>query len=373
MAAYILRRLALLVPTFFGIIALNFFVIQSAPGGPVEQYLLRLEGADSVFMERVGGESGDTGIATPQLDGGSAAQGDGLYKGQRGLSPEVVEAVRRMYGFDRPVHERFWLMLRNYLTFDFGDSFFKGRSVMQLLGDALPVSISLGLWSTLIIYFVSIPLGIRRAVRHGSRFDAVTGTLVVIGDAIPGFLFAVLLVVLFAGGSYWNIFPLRGLVSPDFAQMTLWQKIGDYFSHLALPLTSLVIGGFATLTTLTRNSFLDEIHRQYTATALAKGLTMRQVLYGHVFRNAMLIVIAGFPGTFIHMFFTGSVLIEVIFSLNGLGLQGFEAAMTRDYPVMFATLYMFTLLGLLTRIITDITYSLVDPRITFGGRGVARG
>lgn len=274
-----------------------------------------------------------------------------------------------MYGFDKPIGERFTDMLKSYLRFDFGDSFFKGRSVMQLLGDALPVSISLGLWSTLIIYMVSIPLGIRRAVKQSTRFDALTGTLVVIGDAIPGFLFAVLLVVLFAGGSYWNLFPLRGLVSPGFADLGLWGKIVDYFHHLALPLLALTIGGFATLTTLTRNSFLDEIHKQYVSTARAKGLGMRQVLYGHVFRNAMLIVIAGFPATFIHMFFTGSVLIEVIFSLNGLGLLGFEAAMTRDYPVMFATLYLFTLLGLLTRIATDLTCALVDPRITFAGRG----
>ncbi|GFM36271.1 microcin C ABC transporter permease YejB [Desulfovibrio psychrotolerans] len=373
MLTYILRRLVLLVPTFLGIIALNFFVIQSAPGGPVEQYLLRLEGADKAFMERIGAESSDSGGGMGGTQSFDAGTTDGLYKGNRGLSPEVVEEVSRMYGFDRPIHERFFLMLRNYLSFDFGDSFFKGRSVMQLLGDSLPVSVSLGVWSTLIIYMVSIPLGICRAVRQGTRFDAVTGTLVVIGDAIPGFLFAVLLIVLFAGGSYWSIFPLRGLVSPGFEQMTLWQQIADYFWHMALPLTALVIGGFATLTTLTRNSFLDEIHKQYTATALAKGLTMGQVLYRHVFRNAMLIVIAGFPSTFIHMFFTGSVLIEVIFSLNGLGLLGFEAAMTRDYPVMFATLYLFTLLGLLTRILSDITYSMVDPRITFGSRGVSRG
>jgi len=369
MRAYVMRRLALLVPTFLGIIALNFFVIQSAPGGPVEQYLLRLEGGGGMFMERVGVEAADAGVAA----GGPETLGaEGLYKGQRGLSPGVVEQVRRMYGFDRPVHERFWLMLRNYLSFDFGDSFFKGRSVMQLLGDALPVSVSLGVWSTLVIYLVSIPLGIARAVRQGSRFDAVAGTLVVVGDAIPGFLFAVLLIVLFAGGSYWSLFPLRGLVSPDFHTLTPWGKVADYFSHLALPLTALVIGGFATLTTLTRNSFLDEIHKQYAATALAKGLSWRQVLYGHVFRNAMLIVIAGFPSTFIHMFFTGSVLIEVIFSLNGLGLLGFEAAMTRDYPVMFATLYLFTLLGLVSRILADVTYSLVDPRITFSGREVRR-
>lgn len=368
MGSYIIRRLLLLVPTLLGIIILNFFVIQSAPGGPVEQYLLKLEGQDSAFMERIGGEAADVASEMGELD--ASEEVAGAYKGQRGLSPEVVQEVRRMYGFDKPIHERFVLMLTNYLTFDFGDSFFKGRSVMEMLGDALPVSISLGLWSTLIIYMVSIPLGIRRAVKQGTKFDAVTGTLVIIGDAIPGFLFAVLLIVLFAGGTYFNIFPLRGLVSPNFEELSLLGKIGDYFWHLALPLCAMVIGGFATLTTLTRNSFLDEIHKQYTATARAKGLSMRQVLYGHVFRNAMLIVIAGFPSTFIHMFFTGSLLIEVIFSLNGLGLLGFEAAMTRDYPVMFATLYLFTLLGLLSRILTDVTYSLVDPRINFSGQGV---
>lgn len=366
MSAYVLRRLLLLIPTFLGIIALNFFLIQSAPGGPVEQYLLKLEGGADTFLERVGGEAADVDGVSSNTPG---AERGGAYKGHRGLSPEVIRDVERMYGFDKPIGERFVLMLKNYLVLDFGDSFFKGRSVMQLIGDALPVSISLGVWSTLIIYFISIPLGIMRAVRHGTRFDAISGTLVVIGDAIPGFLFAVLLVVLFAGGSYLNLFPLRGLVSSDFETLSLGGKILDYFHHLALPLTALTIGGFAALTTLTKNSFLDEINKQYTATARAKGLNKVQVLYGHVFRNAMLIIIAGFPGAFIHMFFTGSVLIEVIFSLNGLGLVGFEATMTRDYPVMFGTLYIFTLLGLLTRIITDITYSLVDPRINFSSRG----
>ncbi len=368
MAAYIFRRLLLLIPTFFGIIILNFFIIQSAPGGPVEQYLLKLEGQDTTFMERIGAEGADAGTE-PSSEQGESIGIDGLYKGSRGLSPEVTAAVEKMYGFDKPISERFFLMMGNYLTFDFGESFFKGRSVMELIGDALPVSISLGVWSTLIIYFISIPLGIRRAVKHGSKFDAVTGTLVVVGDAIPGFLFAVLLIVLFSGGSYWNIFPLRGLVSPNFEELSFLAKIGDYFWHMALPLTAMVIGGFATLTTLTKNSFLDEIHKQYATTALAKGLPMKKILYGHIFRNAMLIVIAGFPSAFIGMFFTGSLLIEVIFSLDGIGLLGFEAAMTRDYPVMFATLYIFTLLGLVMRIVSDITYSLVDPRINFSGRG----
>ncbi len=368
MFSYIFRRLLLLIPTFLGIIALNFFIIQSAPGGPVEQYLLKMEGQQSDFMERIGGEGSDAGME-PSTAVGEETPSNSLYKGSRGLSPEVIASVEKMYGFDKSIGERFWLMLKNYLTFDFGDSFFKGRSVMQLIGDSLPVSISLGVWSTLIIYFISIPLGIRRAVKHGSKFDAVTGTLVVIGDAIPGFLFAVLLIVLFSGGSYWNIFPLRGLVSTNFAELTFFGKIGDYFMHLALPITAMVIGGFATLTTLTKNSFLDEIHKQYATTALAKGLAMKTILYRHIFRNAMLIVIAGFPSAFIGMFFAGSVLIEVIFSLDGIGLLGFEAAMTRDYPVMFATLYIFTLMGLVMRIISDITYSFVDPRINFAGRG----
>ncbi len=367
MSAYIFRRILWLIPTFLGIIALNFFIIQSAPGGPVEQYLLKLEGKDSSHMQRLGGQGADVSQNTGQSTLGDGK--DSFYKGARGLQPELIAEVEKMYGFDKPMGERFIIMLGDYLTFDFGDSFFKGRSVMQLIGDSLPVSISLGLWSTLLIYFISIPLGIRRAVKHGSKFDSVTGTLVIIGDAIPGFLFAILLIVLFAGGSYWNIFPLRGLVSADFHELSLLGKIGDYFMHMALPLTALTVGGFAALTTLTKNSFLEEIHKQYATTALAKGLPMKKVLYGHIFRNAMLIVIAGFPTAFMSMFFTGSLLIEVIFSLDGLGLLGFEAAMTRDYPVMFASLYIFTLLGLGMRILSDVTYSIVDPRINFEGRG----
>ncbi len=369
MASYIFRRLLWLIPTFLGIIALNFFIIQSAPGGPVEQYLLKLEGKGTAFMQSLGGQGGDGGGSAGAQNSQSAGGKDSLYKGSRGLQPEVIAEVEKMYGFDKPISERFMLMLGNYLSFDFGDSFFKGRSVIELIIDALPVSISLGLWSTLLIYCISIPLGIRRAVKHGSKFDSVTGTLVIIGDAIPAFLFAVLLIVLFAGGSYWNIFPLRGLVSANFHELSLLGKIGDYFMHMVLPLTALTVGGFAALTTLTKNSFLEEIHKQYATTALAKGLPMRKVLYKHIFRNAMLIVIAGFPTVFMSMFFTGALLIEVIFSLDGLGLLGFEAAMTRDYPVMFASLYIFTLFGLIMRIVSDITYSLVDPRINFEGRG----
>ncbi|MGL5221467.1 MAG: microcin C ABC transporter permease YejB, partial [Plesiomonas shigelloides] len=293
---------------------------------------------------------------------------DTSYRGSRGLDPEVIAEIKTRFGFDKPLHERYFTMLWDYLRFDFGNSLFKGGSVISLIVDRMPVSISIGLWSTLIIYLISIPLGIRKAVYHGSRFDIWTSSLVIIGNAIPGFLFAILLIVLFAGGSYFDWFPLRGLVSPDFASLPWYGKIADYFWHLVLPITATVIGGFATLTMLTKNSFLDEIRKQYVVTARAKGLTESKVLYKHVFRNAMLLIIAGFPAAFISMFFTGSMLIEVMFSLEGLGLLGFEATMQRDYPVMFGTLYIFTLLGLLLGILSDITYTLVDPRIDFEAR-----
>lgn len=365
MITYLLRRLGLLVPTLLGIMALNFFIIQAAPGGPVDQFIARLSGEGDMAMEQVTGQGAEV---APSL---SDAEENPLST-QR-ISPELLHEIRRMYGFDKPIRERFATMLANYATFDFGDSFFKGRSVTGLLADSLPVSMSLGIWSTLIIYLVSIPLGIRKAVQHGSRFDAATGVAVVVGNAIPVFLFAILLIVLFAGGSYLKWFPLRGLISPGFDSLSMPERIADYFRHLALPVTAMVVGGFATLTMLTKNSFLDEIGKLYVVAARAKGLTERRVLYGHVFRNAMLIVISGFPAAFIHMFFTGSLLVEVIFSLNGLGLLGFEAAMQRDYPVMFATLYIFTLLGLLTKIISDLTYSLVDPRIDFDRQEVRHG
>ncbi|WP_462326485.1 microcin C ABC transporter permease YejB [Desulfobaculum sp.] len=365
MSAYILRRLALVVPTLLGIMALNFFIIQTAPGGPVDQFLARLSGESGAVIERIGGSAGD-GVSAQMED---PAGGDEQLSATRGISPELVREVEKLYGFDRPLHERFVTMLWDYTCFDFGDSFFKGRSVLELLRDSLPVSISLGVWSTLIIYLVSIPLGIRKAVTHGSRFDAATGVAVVVGNAVPVFLFAILLVVLFAGGSYLKWFPLRGLTSPGFDQMTLLQQIADYVRHLALPITAMVIGGFATLTMLTKNSFLDEIGKLYVVAARAKGLNESRVLYGHIFRNAMLIVVSGFPAAFVHMFFTGSLLVEVIFSLNGLGLLGFEAAMQRDYPVMFATLYIFTLIGLLTKLASDLTYMLIDPRIDFETRG----
>ncbi|PID41402.1 MAG: microcin ABC transporter permease [Proteobacteria bacterium] len=359
MANYLLRRLLLIIPTLFGIMLINFVIIQAAPGGPVEQTLAQLEGIGTGVGDRLGGTGAETS---------SASSGESGYRGSQGLDEALVERIKKQYGFDRPAHERFFLMVKNYITFEFGDSFFRDRSVIDLIIDKMPVSISLGLWSTLIIYFISIPLGIKKAVKDGSSFDVWTSSAIVIGYAIPGFLFAILLIVLFAGGSYWDIFPLRGLVSSDFDQMTLLQQIGDYFWHLALPISAIVISGFATLTMLTKNSFLDEINKQYVITARAKGLEENRILYGHIFRNAMLIVIAGMPSVLIGVFFTGSFLIEVIFSLDGLGLLGFESAINRDYPVIFGTLFIFTLVGLLLKIISDLTYVLVDPRIDFESR-----
>jgi microcin C transport system permease protein len=364
MLAYILRRLALIIPTLLGILTLNFFIIQAAPGGPVEQMIARLQGLDVAAAARVSGPGADA------AGGSQAAQASSksAYRGAQGLDPDVVARIERMYGFDKPIWERYVQMLVSYATFDLGESFFRSKGVLELIGEKIPVSLSLGLWSTLIIYALSIPLGIMKAVRHGSRFDVWTSTVMIVGNAIPVFLFAILLVVLFAGGSYLDWFPLRGLTSPGWSEFSLWHKVTDYFWHLALPVTAMVIGGFATLTMLTKNSFLDEIGKQYVVTARAKGVTERGILYGHVFRNAMLLVIAGFPAAFISMFFTGSLLIEVIFSLDGLGLLGFEATISRDYPVMFGSLYIFTLIGLITKIISDLTYVLVDPRIDFEGR-----
>lgn len=359
MIGYILKRLGLMIPTLIGILTLNFFLVQMAPGGPVEQYIAKLEGTGSSYMERVGTSQGDF---TTTADTQDASK----YGSSRGVPPEVVAELNRIYGFDKPIGERYLLMLKNYLTFDFGTSNFKADTVTGLIVKCLPVSVSLGLWSTLIIYMVSIPLGIRRALKRNSTFDITTGTIVVAASAIPGFLFAVLLIVLFAGGSYWQIFPLRGLHSADWLDGGYIHAALDYLWHMALPIASLTIGGFAGLTLLTRNSFLDELGKQYVDLARAKGLPEKKVLFGHVFRNAMLIVIAGLPGTFVRMFFTGSLLIETIFSLNGIGLLSFEATMQRDYPVMFATLYIFTLVGLATRLLGDITMTLVDPRINFG-------
>jgi len=356
MAAYILRRLLLIIPTLLGIIIINFVIIQAAPGGPVEQAIARIEGFKGA-TSRIGGGASEAAS-------GSASS----YRGAQGLDPELVKEIEHMYGFDKSAPERLWIMIKNYAHLDFGNSFFRDAKVIDLIAEKLPVSISLGLWSTLIMYLVSIPLGIAKATRHGSAFDVWTSSAIIIGYAIPAFLFAILLIVVFAGGSYWNWFPLRGLTSDNFAQLGWAGKIGDYFWHLALPITALVIGNFATMTLLTKNSFLDEIGKQYVITAKAKGLSNRRVLYGHVFRNAMLLVIAGFPSAFISIFFTGSLLVEVIFSLDGLGLMSFESAMNRDYPVVFGSLFIFTLIGLLVKLIGDLTYSLVDPRIDFDSR-----
>ncbi|PAV47525.1 microcin ABC transporter permease [Pseudomonas sp. HAR-UPW-AIA-41] len=359
MLAYILRRLLLIIPTLFGILLINFIIIQAAPGGPVEQMIAKLEGFDAA-----------AGGATGRISGGGSevAASSSSYRGAQGLDPELIKDIEKLYGFDKSAPERFWIMISNYLQLDFGESFFRDAKVTDLIMEKMPVSISLGLWSTLIMYLVSIPLGVAKAVRHGSAFDVWTSTAIVVGYAVPAFLFAILLIVVFAGGSYLDWFPLRGLTSNNFDELSTWGKIVDYFHHLALPITALVIGNFATLTLLTKNSFLDEINKQYVVTARAKGLSERGVLYGHVFRNAMLLIIAGFPAAFIGIFFTGSLLIEVIFSLDGLGLLSFEAAMNRDYPVVFGTLFIFTLLGLVVKLIGDLTYTLVDPRIDFASR-----
>ena len=355
MLAYIIRRLLLIIPTLFGILLINFLIIQAAPGGPVEQMIANLEGFE-------GATSRISGSMHAEVASGSN------YRGAQGLDPDIIAEIERMYGFDKPAHERFWLMIKGYLTFDFGDSFFRDASVIDLIIEKMPVSISLGLWTTLITYLISIPLGIRKAIRHGSAFDVWTSSLIIVGYAIPGFLLAILLIVLFAGGSYFDWFPLRGLTSNNWEELSTWGKITDYLWHLVLPITAMVIGSFATLTMLTKNCFLDEIGKQYVVTARAKGLSENRVLYGHVFRNAMLLIIAGFPAALISVFFTGALLIEVIFSLDGLVLLGFEAAINRDYPLMFGTLYIFTLLGLVVKLIGDIAYTLVDPRIDFESR-----
>lgn len=361
MPAYIAKRLLLMIPTLLGIMLLNFVIVQAAPGGPVERMIAQTQGLGSDVQARLGGGSDQ---AMSSSNDGSSSK----YKGAQGLDPELIERIEKLYGFDKPAHERFLIMVKNYLTFDFGESFFRDKSVTDLVIEKMPVSISLGLWSTLIIYLLSIPLGIKKAVSDGSRFDVWTSSVIIVGYAIPGFLFGVLLIVLFAGGSYWDFFPLRGITSSNFDDMTIFEQLLDYLWHLVLPVTAIVIGGFATLTMLTKNSFLDEINKQYVATARAKGLTEHRVLYGHVFRNAMLIVIAGMPSALIGIFFTGSMLIEVIFSLDGLGLLGFEAALNRDYPVMFGTLYIFTIVGLLLKLISDLTYVVIDPRIDFESR-----
>ena len=356
MANYILKRLLLIIPTVLGIMLLNFVIIQAAPGGPVDQMIAKLQGHGVSATSRISGSSlGET-------------SNNQSRKQQQGLPPEIIEKIEKMYGFDKPAHQRFYDMLKQYSQFDFGESFYRNKSVIDLIKEKLPVSISLGLWSTLLVYLISIPLGIKKAINHSSQFDIITSALITISYAIPGFLFAILLIVVFAGGSFFDWFPLRGLQSDNFNDLSSWGQIKDYFWHLALPLTAYTIGGFATLTMLTKNSFLDEINKQYVVTARAKGLNNKQVLYGHVFRNAMLIIIAGFPAAFLSMFFTGSMLIEVIFSLDGLGLLGYESVINRDYPVIYATLFIFSVMGLLMKLLSDITYAWVDPRIDFESR-----
>jgi microcin C transport system permease protein len=367
MFAYITRRLLLVIPTLFGIMVLNFVIINAAPGGPVEQLLARLQGTAVQATARFGGRQGEMAEGARRAAEPGAA---GKYYGARGLDPAFVAEIEKQFGFDKPAWERFLLMMGNFLRFDFGNSFFRDRSVVDLVIDKMPVSISLGLWTTILVYLISIPLGIAKAVRDGARFDVWSSAVVIVGNAVPGFLFAILLIVLFAGGRYFDWFPLRGLVSDNWSQLDTWHKLTDYLWHITLPVLSLVISGFAGLTMLTKNSFLDQINQQYVITARAKGLSERRVLYGHVFRNAMLIVIAGFPGAFVSILFTGALLTEVIFSLDGLGLLGFEAAINRDYPVMFGTLYFFTLLGLAMKLIEDLTYVAVDPRIDFESREV---
>ena len=359
MSSYILRRLLFIIPTLLGIMTINFFIVQTSPGGPVEQMINQMQGKTDSTLSRV------TGSTQSDLVNTQSDKSTSVYKGSKGLDPELIKEIEKLYGFDKPLWERYLLMIKKYALFDFGDSFFKNSSVIDLIKDKLPVSISLGLWSTLIIYLISIPLGIKKALKHGSKFDVYSSTIVILGSAIPGFLFAILLIILFAGGNYLDLFPLRGIISDNFEELSTFAKIKDYFWHMALPISAMVIGGFATLTMLTKNSFLDEIGKQYVITARAKGLKESTVLYKHVFRNAMLIIISGFPAAFISMFFTGSLLIEIIFSLDGIGLLGFEATLYRDYPVMFATLYIFTLMGLFVSLISDLVYTYVDPRINF--------
>jgi len=369
MIAYIIRRFLLIVPTLFGIMVINFAIIQFAPGGPVEQLIAQITGTDVAATARIGGTTTGDAASTAQSRRSTLGETSaGRYRGSQGLDPQFIKDLEKRYGFDKPAHERFFKMLVDYVQFDFGESFFRDRRVVDLVLEKMPVSISLGLWSTLIIYLICIPLGVAKAVRDGQGFDIWTSALVVFGNAIPAFIFAIFLIVLFAGGSYFDWFPLRGLTSANWAELSLIGKIADYFWHMALPILALVIGGFASLTMLTKNSFLEEINKQYVTTARAKGLSEKRVLYGHVFRNAMLIVIAGFPAVLIGILFTGALLIEVIFSLDGLGLLGFEAVINRDYPIVFATVFFFSLIGLVIGLIRDITYVFVDPRISFEGQ-----
>src|SRR5246500_1485545 len=371
MTAYIIRRILFMIPTLFGIMLATFVVVQFAPGGPVERVIAKLSGADTGATSRVAGSPGGDFGSRGQMQGGAGADAvNSKYRGARGLDPAFIKQLEQQFGFDKPAYQRFFIMMWNYIRFDFGKSYFRDTQVIELVKQKLPVSMSLGLWMMLLSYLISIPLGIRKAVRDGSQFDVWTSGVIIIGYAIPGFLFAILLIILFAGGSFFNIFPLRGLTSDYWAQLSIPGKILDYFWHLVLPIFAMGLSAFATMTLLTKNSFLEEIRKQYVLTARAKGCAERQVLYGHVFRNAMLIVIAGFPGAFVHAFFAGSLLIETIFSLDGIGLLGFESVLNRDYAVVFATLYIMSLVGLVVNLLSDLTYTWVDPRIDFETREV---
>ena len=366
MASYILKRLLLMIPTLFGIMLISFVIVQFVPGGPVEKMIAELQGHGSEATSRFSGGGSEGASVSASTSVGQSSQ----YRGAQGLDPEFIAELEALYGFDKPAHERFFDMALNYLKFDLGQSYYRDVSVVDLVVSKMPVSISLGLWSTILIYLISIPLGIKKAVTDGEAFDIWSSAVIFIGYAIPSFMFAILLIVLFAGGRYFDFFPLRSLTSDGFDEMGALQQVGDYAWHMVLPVAAMVVSGFASLTLLTKNSFLDEINKQYVLTARSKGLGESQVLYGHVFRNAMLIVIAGFPAAFVHIFFTGSLLIEVIFSLDGLGLLGYESIINRDYPVVLGTLYIYALIGLIMMIVRDVVYVMVDPRIDFEGRAV---
>ncbi len=373
MYAYIVRRLIFMVPTLFGIMVINFFIMQTAPGGPVHQMIAQLEGtAIDVTSRFTAAGEGEVAIADVDAQAQQQAGADVVsrYRGARGIPPELIREIEVQFGFDKPMYVRFFLTMKNLIVFDLGDSYYRDKNVMELVVEKLPVSLSLGIWTTLLVYFISIPLGIAKAVRDGTKFDMWTSAVILIGYSIPGYLFAIMLIILFAGGSYWDFFPIRGLVSTNFDELSGFKKIVDYAWHMTLPVLAMVIGGFAGLTMLTKNSFIEEINKQFVITARAKGLTERRVLYGHVFRNAMLIVIAGFPAAFLSIFFTGVLMIEIIFSLDGLGRMGYEATLTRDYPLIFGSLYVFTLLGLFMGILRDLTYAAIDPRIDFERREV---
>ena len=365
MVQYFFKRLLLMIPTLLGILTINFIIIQAAPGGPVDQMIAKMRGLTTDAAARFGGSGSDIS-GSPQNN--AINDMSDKYRGARGLDPEFIKEIEHMYGFDKPAYERFWIMIKNYLRFDLGDSYFRDISVIALIKEKLPVSVSLGLWSTVLIYCISIPLGIRKAVHDGTSFDIWTSTVIILGYAIPSFLFGIILIVLFAGGSFWDIFPLRGLMTEGWQAFPWYKKVIDYLWHVTLPVSAIVISGFASLTLLTKNSFIEEINKNYVLTARAKGLSEKKVLYEHVFRNAMLLVISGFPSAVLNIFFTGSLLIEIIYSLDGLGLMSFESAINRDYPVVFGTLYIFTLMGLVIHIVGDLCYMVVDPRIDFAKR-----